>query len=102
MEQSSSLGVTAPSRGQLAGELVLDIRPHTVLPAKGHRGGVGAASSAQCSILGAATMGPSGGAAVGSVGETSQAELTQWELEKSHRFPIRCFVPSKRQPVLSN
>lgn len=39
---------------------------------------------------------------MGSAGETSQAELTQWELEKSHRFPIRCFVPSKRQAVLSN
>lgn len=37
-----------------------------------------------------------------SAGETSLAELTQWELEKSHRFPIQGFVPSKRQAVLSN
>lgn len=88
--------------GGLLGELVLGTRPHTMLPVKGHRDGVGAASSAQRSILGAATIGPCGGAAVGSAGESSQAELAQWELEKSHRFPIRCLVPSKRQAALSN
>lgn len=64
---SSGAEVSLGSPGTLGcgslGGLVLDIHPHTMLPVKGHRGGVGAASSAQRSILGAASLGPCGGAA---------------------------------------
>lgn len=83
--------VTAPSGGALLGGLVLDTRPYTVLKSWGTEVVLG-----QHPLLNAPSMGPCGGAAVASAG------LTQWELEKSHRFPIRCFVPSKRPAALSN